>query len=520
MGTVFDRVAARHPSNVVILDHDLDVAPERNRRLTAAEVADLVADLASRLWAAKVRPGERVVVYKSDGFDISLLACAVARIGAVPVMLSPKLDGESVTELLRRATPAYFLTDQAKLDNELTDTVFQIAEKVLLASGDHPDALPMHALAGAQRVDPITMPANHPTLVTHTSGTTGLPKLAVHTGYSLMARYRPQASAVALVRKRETVAMHVSFVHSRVVSAMTIALSRGFPLLVLRDSDPENVAELFARFRPGIIEAHPNSFMEWEQLTEDSRRPLAHVKYFSSTFDAIHPRTVHRLLHASNRQMPLFAQLYGQSETGPIVASSFTRSQLPESNGRRVGVPFPGMTDVRVVSRNGAPPSESNPGYIEVRSDGRAITFLGEPERYAKQVTEDGWWRMGDVGYRDRWGRLYLLDREVDVIEGFGSTLATEDTLLARLPELTEVIIVRGADGTPVPVVSTHDDTPLDTTAWQRATRELPPMAEPVQWRIDDLPHTATTKIKRLELARVLAENGHGTAGHALRSQS
>ena len=37
-----------------------------------------------------------------------------------------------------------------------------------------------------------------------------------------------------------------------------------------------------------------------------------------------------------------------------------------------------------------------------------------------------------------------------------------------------------------------------------QATADLPPMAEPIQWRIEDLPQTATTKIKRLELARLL----------------
>ncbi|KJY31874.1 long-chain acyl-CoA synthetase, partial [Streptomyces sp. NRRL S-444] len=102
LGTLFERAARKHPSNVVILDHDLDIAPGLGRRATVAEVADLIDDMASRLWAADVRPGRRVVVYKSDGFDITLLACAVARIGAVPVLLSPKLDGETVAELVRR----------------------------------------------------------------------------------------------------------------------------------------------------------------------------------------------------------------------------------------------------------------------------------------------------------------------------------------------------------------------------------------------------------------------------------
>lgn len=102
LGTLFDRAAARHPGNFVILDHDLDIAPELSRRATLTEVAELVAELASRLWSVQVRPGDHVVVHKGDGFDITLLACAIARIGAVPVLLSPKLDGATVAELLRR----------------------------------------------------------------------------------------------------------------------------------------------------------------------------------------------------------------------------------------------------------------------------------------------------------------------------------------------------------------------------------------------------------------------------------
>ncbi|MBV9844200.1 MAG: acyl-CoA synthetase [Kutzneria sp.] len=504
LGTLFERAAKRHPANVLILDHDLDVAPEAGRRMTVSEAADLVADLASRFWAAKVRPGTRVVVYKSNGFDITLLACALSRIGAVPVLLSPKLDGDTVAELVRRVDRPYLVTDQAKLDNELPASVFDLAEGVLVASGRHQGATELRALKGVERVAPVTMPVDHPTLVTHTSGTTGTPKLAVHTSWSFQARYRPQASVAAFVRKRETVAMHVSFVHSRIITALAIALLRGFPLVVLADDTPEHVADLFARVRPGVLEAHPNTFMRWEDLADDPRGPLANVKYFDSTFDAIHPRTIRRLLGASRRRSPVFGQLYGQSEVGPVVGRLFTTKRRSDADGRCVGFPFFGMTEVRVVSRDGRPPSKLSPGYIEVRSDGRAVTYLGEQERYDKQH-KDGWWRMGDVGYRTKWGCLHLLDREVDVIPGFGSTLSAEDKLFSKLDTLTEVIIIPSADGRPVPVVCTKGDTPLDLGAWRAAAAELPPMTDPVQWRLEDLPQTATTKIKRLELARLLA---------------
>jgi len=519
LGTLFDRAAARRPANPVILDHELDIAPERGRLLVLAELAELVDDFASRLWAARVRPGDRVVVYKSNNFDISLLACALARIGAIPALLSPKLDGATVLELIRRMGRPQLITDQTKIDAELSDKGFELAEHVLLVSGTHPDATHLAELAGVEAVAPVTMSPHHPTLITHTSGTTGIPKLAVHTGATFQARYRPQATIVAAaVRRNEPIAIHVSFVHSRMYTAMPISILQGHPLLILRDDDPKTAADLFAKVPPGFIEAHPNAFLRWEVLADDPRKPLANVKYFSSTFDAIHPRTVHRMLRASQRRAPRFAQAYGQSEVGPIAARTYSRKGGNEFDARCVGRPFPGMTNVRVVSRDGKRPTKSSPGYIEVLSNGRIVTYLGESERWEKQAKGE-WWRMGDVGYRTKWGCLHMLDREVDEIPGIESTLEIEDKLLTRLPELNEAILVPNENGLPQPVVCTRDNSPLDPSAWRAAVAGLPAMGDPVQWRQEDLPQTATTKIKRLELAKLLRSDA-GTYTSGSRSQS
>jgi acyl-coenzyme A synthetase/AMP-(fatty) acid ligase len=167
------------------------------------------------------------------------------------------------------------------------------------------------------------------------------------------------------------------------------------------------------------------------------------------------------------------------------------------------------MTGVRVVSRDGKRPSPSSPGFVEVSTDGRVLTYLGEADRYRDQL-HDGWWRMGDLGYRTRRGCLHLMDRAVDEIPGFGSTLAVEDALFSRIENLTEVIIVPAEDGQAVPVVCTDGDTPLDRAAWAEATSSLPPMADPVQWRMQELPQTATKKTKRLELARMLTASAAG----------
>ncbi|MEU5534603.1 class I adenylate-forming enzyme family protein [Streptomyces sp. NPDC020362] len=514
LGALFDRAAARYPTNVLLLDHDLDIAPERGRAMTMTDVADLVSDFGSRLWRAGLRPGDHAVIHKSNAFDITLLAVAATRIGAVPVLLSPHLDGDTVTALLRRVDRPYLITDAAKLAGSLPDTVFALTRRVLLASGTDDRATALAELAGAPRIPVLEMPPDHPTLVTHTSGTTGVPKLAVHTAFGLEARYRPQALATALMRRREPVAIHVSFVHSRLFTALAIALLRGFPVGILADADPQRVSQLFARLRPAVLEAHPNTYMSWERLAADPLEPLANVKFFSSTFDALHPRTVRTLIGGSRRRSPRFGQIYGQSEVGPTAARSYGRHRSPEADGRCVGIPFPGMTGVRVVSRDGNRPTSASPGYIEVSSDGRIRTYLGEQERFDRQA-DAGWWRMGDLGYRTRWGCLHLLDREVDEIPGFGSTLSVEDRLFSRLADITEVVIVPAENGLPRPVVCTKGDRPLNPEAWRAAVADLPEMAPPVQWRQADLPQTATAKVKRLELARLIGREEHADEGRA-----
>jgi len=119
LGDMFEQAAGRHGGVTVALDKPLDVAPSAGTGHTYRTIADLVEALAAQLWAAGVRPTERVTLYKSDNFDLALLTCALSRIGAVPALLSPTLDGTVVVELLRRLDRPWLITDAAKLAGPL-----------------------------------------------------------------------------------------------------------------------------------------------------------------------------------------------------------------------------------------------------------------------------------------------------------------------------------------------------------------------------------------------------------------
>ncbi len=498
IGIVAESAAISNGATVLTLDHDLDVLPEAGRRLTVAELAYHVDDLAARLRAAGVRSGERIVIYKANNFDVWVLACAAARIGAIPVMLSHHLDAATIGALLERLDQPHLLTDEHKL-GVLAEVPLAVLTKTVIT------VTALSEFAGSPRVRPVFQGLDDPAMITHTSGTTGVPKLVVHTPRTMRLRLRPQLFLLWFMRKTETVAIHVPFLHSRNFAAMAICLSKALPVLLVREPDPDHVAEFFAKHRPGLIEALPNSFMAWEELAGDPRRPFASVKYFSSTFDAIHPRTIRRLLDSSERRTPMFYQIYGQSEVGPAIGRPYFRRFARPTEGRCVGYPMAGGPRVRVVSRGGHRPSKENPGFIEVKWAGNLKTYFGEQDKYHANL-HDGWWRMGDVGYHGRFGCLHMLDREVDMIPGVSSTLEIEDLVMNRLAELSELVVVPGPASQAIPVICTSKDQPLDLARWRAAVAEFPQLADPVQIPLALLPRTATLKARRIELSRRLPE--------------
>jgi acyl-coenzyme A synthetase/AMP-(fatty) acid ligase len=283
LGVMFHRAARRHGPVPVVLDRPLDVAPDAGTHHTYASIAELVDELAARLGAAGVRRGDHVAIHKEDNFDIAVLACAAARLGAVPALLSPTLSAAVVLELLDQMQRPWLLTDKVKLDG------LDGAQRVLV--------VPLAEFAGAPRRPPVKIGHREPAMITHSSGTTGLPKLALHFPYAMWNRLVPQ-KMLGWPTRGQSAALCMSYVHSRFYHALGVFLHYGSPLLILVDHDPASVAPRLVQARPAIVETHPNTFVLWEDLADAPGAPLSSVRCYGSTFDAIHPRTVQRLLAA------------------------------------------------------------------------------------------------------------------------------------------------------------------------------------------------------------------------------
>ena len=398
-GDLADRARAAG-STPLRLDRPLVLFPEDGVELTFGRVADHIDDLAARLHAAGVRAGDRVAMCKTSTVDLVLLGAAAGRLGAVPAMVSAAQPEDIVGALLRALERPWLVTDAdtlARLRAVLpgAELAGLVRGPVLVTDVEPPaGTASLVALAGADPVTPVTPGPEEPVLITHTSGTTGVPKLTVQSRRSLGGQVPQQKRMFRLFGFRGSMAMCVSLLHARMVSGFAVMAEMRMPTALLVDPALDNVAEVLADFRPGALEAHPNIFIRWEELATHPLRPLASVRLFINGFDAPHPRTIATLLGASKRRFPLYAQGYGQTEIGLITGRLYTKARAGHADSRCVGMSYTGFTAVRVVPANGRKPSATaarlHRGPVprpraHVRGAGRAV-----PRPGARGLVADG----------------------------------------------------------------------------------------------------------------------------------
>ncbi len=345
-----------------------------------------------------------------------------------------------------------------------------------------------------------------PQLITHSSGTTGVPKLVVHSARSFAGHARPQVTLSKFLRVKQPYLLCLSHVHARTMSGLLTALAMGVNIGFMTDPSPRNLREFFLLVQPGIVETVPNAFIRWEAFASQADRPFRNVRMFVSSFDAVHPRTVKTLL-AGARRDARYMQAYGQTETGPITVKEF-RTKSRCLDGRCVGRAVFAHTGVRIVKDADIHETVAagTPGNLFAKTVGVCHSYLG---RSTKPV--EGWWATGDYGVKTANGCIHLLDREVDKIDGVRSLLEIEDSILEAIPSLVEVVLINDGSDRIQPFVCTHEDAPLDMQRWTAAVSDHVPMNTPLHCRWQDIPFTATWKVKRPQLAREFHEGKFDT---------
>lgn len=492
----FATASRKWPHVPIYFDQTLATFPELGLETSYQDALKSIDRRAKQLARLGIKPGTKVMVYKSPAFDTYLLALALTKLGAVPVMVSYHLGAEVIKVFGQRLGQGHALIYDQKTAKKVSQ----------LATPNGSSYLSLDSILDAKEVNELEstkFDLDAIAYMTHTSGTTGIPKLICHSCSSMGWRTLWQKRVLDLMQERKLCSFLVSPVHSRFNIGVSSLMSLGFPMMPLSNPDLSSVEAAFRAHPPYAVETHPNHFVQWRGLAQGHPDLFKETKYFHSTFDAINGDTMASFLKAAKANHPVFLQVYGQSECGPMILRAHRLRSLANLEARDMGLGLGDLTEARICDAEGNPVKQGQPGHIQLYSKGRALTYYQEEERFAENVYGE-WWDSGDYGYIDQRGHLYLQDRQVDLVEDLPSTLALEDVLLDKLDFLAEVVIIRDPKGYAQPVIAVNDGMTMEWTAWWEVTSDMPFMNKPIVIDWLEYPRTETMKIKRSSLYDLL----------------
>ncbi len=138
-----------------------------------------------------------------------------------------------------------------------------------------------------------------------------------------------------------------------------------------------------------------------------------------------------------------FVQIYGSTETASVPVCLPPAEHVPGSPRlRSAGVVVPGC-ELKIVDPEGRPLPAGHIGQICIRTPSRMLGYWNRPEATAETL-RDGWLYMGDNGYLDKDGFLYVCDRINDTIIVAGQNIypAEIEKELSEHPAVAEAAVV------------------------------------------------------------------------------
>jgi len=194
---------------------------------------------------------------------------------------------------------------------------------------------------------------------------------------------------------------------------------------------------------------------------------------------------------------------YGLSETSPVVTAN--RCDITEFTGT-IGLPLP-STEIGIFDDDGKPLPLGASGEIGVRGPQVMAGYWLRDDETAKSMTEDGFFKTGDIGIMDERGYTRIVDRKKDmiIVSGFNVYPNEVEGVVASHPGVLECAVVGIPDahsGEAVKLFVVRKDPNLsgeDMMAWCK--EELTGYKRPrfIEFR-DTLPKTNVGKILRREL--------------------
>jgi long-chain acyl-CoA synthetase len=405
--------------------------------VTYAQLDDGAARVAAMLRDKGIEPGDRVGIMLPNVPYFGVIYYGILRAGGVVVPMNPLLKGREVKFYLEDPGAKLLFAWGGFEEAARTGADDAGAELVLVKPGEFERLAAGYEPDGevAERADDDTA------VLLYTSGTTGTPKGAELTHANLRRNCELAARTLAKASEEDVLLGALPLFHSfGQTCGLNAAVSVGACLSMIPRFDPGKALEIIQRDGVTIFQGVPT--MYHAMLAADARdsADVSSLRACMSGGAAMPVEVMKEFEEAFGCEV---LEGYGLSETSPV--ASFNHPGQERKPGS-IGTPIEGV-EMKLVDEDGNDvegTGQEAVGEIAIRGHNIMKGYWGKPEATEEVLDDDGWFRSGDMAYKDDDGYFFIVDRKKDMIirGGYNVYPREIEEVLYEHPAVSEAAVV------------------------------------------------------------------------------
>ncbi|CAM3923609.1 AMP-binding protein [Lederbergia lenta] len=276
-------------------------------------------------------------------------------------------------------------------------------------------------------------------LLQYTGGTTGYPKGVMLTHKNLISNATACDAWLYKARKGEEKILGVlPFFHVYgMTTVLILAVMQGYKMILLPKFDVETTLKTIHKLRPTIFPGAPTIYIGLLNSPNIDKYDLTSIKSCLSGSAPLPYEIQQKFEKITGGKL---VEGYGLTESSPVTHANF----LWEENRVKgsIGVPWPDTESIILSAETGEAALPGEIGEIAVKGPQIMQGYWNRAEDTAATF-KDGWLLTGDMGYMDKDGFFYIVDRKKDIIIAGGYNIyprEIEDVLYEH-PAIQEMVV-------------------------------------------------------------------------------
>lgn len=429
-----------------------------NSVITFRELDERSARLAAGFHALGLRTNDRVILLAPVSLNLYLSLIALFRLGAAAVFLDPQAGWRGLNQAGELAQARAFIGTRTALWLRSFVPALRKISILIPAEGNSSSSLGRLIRDHAPRPEISEVEPETPALITFTAGSTNAdgPRGVMRTHRLLAAQHA--AIARALPPHADDIdlpSFPIVILHN--LAAGVTSVIPDFPFRRPQAVRPERVLRQIADHRVTTASGSP---AYWQPIADHCAAnnltlPLRRILIGGAP---VMPGLVQQLSRLAPRAEIL--GVYGSTEAEPVAlmpaGEVLGETSALTANGAGIPLGHP-VSDicVKILDRDRKEQPPDVTGEIWVAGEHVARAYLSNPQADAANKHHDGqgliWHRMGDFGYKDRAGRLWLTGRLVSAIQRDGIPLqpVPVEAMVETLPYIRRAALVGARNSSP-----------------------------------------------------------------------